>query len=206
MRQSQSRMSGARRRYQEALKRSRRSTEMIHPSILDRIRRGVCAVGYLNAPLPEYTKDVNVAGSFTVVGTGFLVREEIVITNRHVVDDLEGARTTKGIAPDRMFLLFTVPFIQPQLTLLRRVVRQIRFVHPLHEPKLDIALIGFNIVEPIHFQGITPVEIDDPATVSVSEHIAAFGFPHGNTLLEKDGRVSRFGPVLQQGWISGIAP
>lgn len=33
----------------------------------------------------------------------------------------------------------------------------------------------------------------------------AFGYPHGSSLSEKDGRL-RWGPVLQQGWVSGVSP
>src|SRR5687767_12001028 len=40
---------------------------------------------------------VAVAGWFKVVGTGFLVRKETVITNRHVLDALDSEMKSEGI-------------------------------------------------------------------------------------------------------------
>jgi hypothetical protein len=69
-----------------------------------------------------------------------------------------------------------------------------------------VAFIGFEVVHPAHFQDVQAVAIDDPRSIRVSEEIAVLGYPHGNTLLEKNGRTHRWGPLLQQGWISGISP
>jgi fructose 1,6-bisphosphatase len=57
--------------------------ELIDPAILQRLRHGVCAIGYLTEPLAD-ARPHTVAGWFKVVGSGFLVRKETVITNRHV--------------------------------------------------------------------------------------------------------------------------
>jgi hypothetical protein len=84
--------------------------------------------------------------------------------------------------------------------------RQVRHAYPLRSPDVDIGFIEFAEVHPDHFARIEPVELDDPRSMRVSESIAVYGYPHGNTLLEKEGRIHRWGPVLQQGWISGIAP
>jgi S1-C subfamily serine protease len=179
---------------------------MIDARILDRLRKGVCAVGYLQSPLDQYAKDVEVPGSFTVVGTGFLVREEIVLTNRHVLDELERVVQTKGIPRSQLFLSFIVYRVRGDMKVLVRTPRQIRAMYAVRDRKLDIGLIGFRVVNQEHFEGVEPVDLDDPISVRVSEEVAAFGYPHGNSLLEKEGRVNRWGPVLQQGWVSGIAP
>lgn len=50
-----------------------------------------------------------------------------------------------------------------------------------------------------------PLAVADTFDFGVSEHIAAFGYPHGSTLSEKGGTL-RFGPLLQQGWVSGLSP
>jgi hypothetical protein len=53
---------------------------MIDPKVLNRIRHGICAVGYLTVPLEKYNEDTS-RPYFKVVGTGFLVRPTIAITN-----------------------------------------------------------------------------------------------------------------------------
>ena len=43
-------------------------------------------------------------------------------------------------------------------------------------------------------------------TVRVGKDVGTFGYPYGEELLERKGRIYRFGPILQQGYISAIAP
>jgi S1-C subfamily serine protease len=179
---------------------------MINKQILDRLRHAVCAVGYLRAPLPDYSKDAEVAGLFEVVGTGFLVRDEIVLTNRHVVDDLEREQRNHAIPDSQLFVMFYFLREADRLKQLRKTPRLIRAKYCLRDRNLDVAFLRFKKVNPDHFTEAQPVTIADPASVLVSETIAVLGYPHGRDLLEKDGRVSRYGPVLQQGWISGISP
>jgi V8-like Glu-specific endopeptidase len=140
------------------------------------------------------------------VGTGFLVREGVVMTNRHVIDDLNRAVEPKKLPESEMFLLFIVFRAIGKLQQLAITPRKIRATYTVRDGRLDIGFIRFNVVHPQHFHDVEPVELDDPASIRVSEEIAVFGYPHGNALLEKDGRVNRWGPVVQQGWISGISP
>lgn len=190
---------------------------MIDRAILERLRHGVYAIGYLREPLAS-ARPHTVAGWLTVVGTGFLVRKETAITNRHVLDALESETKREGVPDTQRFLLFVVvrggrvyTSSTPGQVVARDEVaitpRQVRSAYPLRSPDVDVAFIEFAEVCPQDFSRIEPVELDDPRSISVSESIAVYGYPHGNTLLEKrDGRVHRWGPVLQQGWISGIAP
>jgi S1-C subfamily serine protease len=176
---------------------------VIDDKILDRLRNGVCAVGYLGGSLGDYQKNFQDPNQFNVVGTGFLVDDELVLTNRHVIVDLEKETQRLGIPESQQFLTFIGA---PPSGPLRITLRQIRNSYGLRDASIDVAFIQFNIVYPAHFEEVVPVEIDDPRNVRVSEQIAAFGYPHGNALLQKEGRVARWGPVLQQGWISGISP
>jgi V8-like Glu-specific endopeptidase len=178
-------------------------TGVINEPILNHLRNAVCAVGYLRTHLVDFTRNFEEAEQFEIVGTGFLVREEVVITNRHVIDSLDSETRKGGIADSQQFVLFVIPRPGGRLTI---TPRQIRHKHCLRNASIDIAFIQFKVVNPEHFDGVAPVEIDDPRTIRVSEHIAAFGYPHGNALLESGGRVRRWGPVLQQGWISGVSP
>ena len=195
---------------------------LIDRAILHRLRNGVCAVGYLMQPLADYSKVFRLAGNFKVVGTGFLVRDDVVITNRHVIDNLEDGARTDNIRDSQWFLIFVLPdsmTAPPRLAIgstpgvpivqspkVRLKGRQARYAYRLRDRRLDVAFIEFHIGDAKNFRDARPVDIDDPRTLQVSEEIAAFGYPHGEALMERDGSVNRWGPVLQQGWISGISP
>jgi V8-like Glu-specific endopeptidase len=176
---------------------------MIEQKILHRIRNGVCAVGYLTVPLPDYETYYRLPAKFVVMGTGFLVRDTTAITCRHVIDDLMAEAKREQIPASQLFVSFVVPRTDGTLGITVRLIRH----HDSSRGKdVDIGFISFEIVHPKHFRDIVPPDIVAAATVHVSEEIAAYGYPHGSALLEKDDRVQRWGPVLQQGWISGVAP
>ena len=82
---------------------------MIEASVLHRVRNGVCAVGFLTEPLQDFQRHLEIAGMFHVVGSGFLVREGLVITNRHVLDTLEEDQRARSIPDVQLFVLFVVP-------------------------------------------------------------------------------------------------
>ena len=62
---------------------------MITQSIRDHIFSSVCAIGYLAVPMEEYRRDPK-KPFLEVLGTGFLVRETTVMTNRHVIESKYG--------------------------------------------------------------------------------------------------------------------
>lgn len=175
---------------------------MIDPSVLNGVRNGVCAVGYLTVPLVDYVKYHELPGMFKVVGTGFLVRDTTVITNGHVIDDLRTEQRKEHIPDAQLFLSFVVPSRNGPLGITVRLIRQTGFTR---NGRIDVGFIEFEIVHPAHFQDIVPLAIEEAFGLEVSEHVGAFGYPHGSTLSEKDGRL-RFGPVLQQGRVSGVSP
>jgi V8-like Glu-specific endopeptidase len=176
---------------------------MIEQQILHRIRNGVCAVGYLTVPLPDYETYYRLPGKFVVVGTGFLVRDTTVMTCRHVIDDLLAEAKCEHVPATQLFVSFVVPRTDGSFGI---TVRLIRHHDSSRSRDVDIGFIGFEIVHPKHFTDIFPPDITASVTVHVSEAIASYGYPHGSALLEKDDRVQRWGPVVQQGWISGVAP
>jgi hypothetical protein len=190
---------------------------MIDEYILQRMRNIVCAVGYLGEPRESsfpLKSAGGIANQLTVVGSGFQVREGVAITNRHVIDDLEGDSRRAG-ASDKQYLLFIVDQeIRSAAGAHRRILfvdKVVRYAYSLRDTRLDVGFIGFNVNPRQQFEGAElpaiglPV-IEDPNSIRVSEEIAVLGYPHGNSLLERNGKMSRWGPVIQQGWISGIAP
>jgi V8-like Glu-specific endopeptidase len=175
---------------------------MIDPGILARVRNGVCAVGYLSVPLVEYERRSD-SPFFQVVGTGFLVRNTTVMTNRHVIEGLVSEQSRLGFPLSQMFLSFVVP---GQSGGLRNTVRMIRHYGVVSDDRIDVGFVEFKIVQHLHFEGIAPLEFLDTLNLRVSEEIAVYGYPYGTAMLERDGSVYRWGPVVQQGWISGISP
>jgi hypothetical protein len=102
-----------------------------------------------------------------------------------------------------MFLSFVVP---DQSGRLRNTVRMIRHHGALSDDKIDVGFVEFRVVHQLHFEGIAPLEVEEQLNLRVSEEIAVYGYPYGTAMLERDGTIYRWGPVVQQGWISGISP
>ena len=55
-------------------------------------------------------------------------------------------------------------------------------------------------------RAFAPLELVENLDLRVSEEIAVLGYPYGTAMLERGGRIRRWGPIAQQGWISGISP
>jgi S1-C subfamily serine protease len=175
---------------------------MINSDVLGRVRNGVCAVGYLSVPLVDYQRNPQ-SPFFQIVGTGFLVRGTTVITNRHVVEALVDEQARLGFPSSQLFLSFIVPDQNGQL---RNTVRMIRHYGVLSDKRIDVGFLEFRVVDELHFEGIVPLDVVDVLNLRVSEEIAVYGYPYGTAMLERDRRIYRWGPVVQQGWISGISP
>ena len=57
-------------------------------------------------------------------------------------------------------------------------------------------------------EGLEPLVINELSSdvLKVGKAVGACGFAHGKDLLEREGNIYRFAPLLQQGHISAIAP
>ena len=158
--------------------------------------RARAAVRYQNLRQPALA-----SRSGQVVGTGFLVRNTTVITNRHVVEDLVDQQARLGFPSSQLFLSFVVPAPNSEL---RNTVRMIRHYGVLGNQEVDVGFVEFHIVHKPHFEGIVPLQVVDSLDLHVSEEIAVYGYPYGTAMLERNRKIYRWGPVIQQGWISGI--
>ncbi len=174
---------------------------LLDPALLNRIRCGICAVGYLTLPADEFRKDPS-RPFFKIVGTGFLVQPKLAMTNRHVIEGLREAQRSFGFPNEQMLLMFVYPYEGGWYTGYSTVLAH----GAARERDLDIGLIDFNRVPAPEFEQCQPLPVTDDPVVRVSEAIAVCGYPYGSELLERDGRTYRFGPVLQQGYISAVAP
>lgn len=191
---------------------------MVTQTVYETVRNGVCAVGYLTEPLTIYRQNLD-KPIFEVVGTGFLVKEEIVLTNRHVIGALMEARITYGIPDTQFFIQFVVPSKSPTVqilpkiqiavpqgsTILQIVPRMIREVSYLDEPKLDLGFIKYRTVNQEHFASIHPLNVAVKHTLQPTQPVGVCGYPYGTSMLVR-GLYQRWGPVVQQGYISAISP
>jgi hypothetical protein len=175
---------------------------MIDSKVISRVRNGVCAVGYLTVPLEEYKRNIQ-SHFFQVVGTGFLVRETTVITNRHVIDGLFKHKANLGFHSSQFFLSFVTPRESHQLQITKRMIRC--FDTPANE-ELDVGFLEFKVVTEAHFFDISSLDIASSFDLHSSEEIAVCGYPYGTSMLKKNARVYRWGPVIQRGFISAISP
>ncbi len=178
------------------------AVEMIDPKVINSVRNGVCAVGYLTVPLKEYQSNIQ-SPYFQVVGTGFLVRETTVITNRHVIQGLIDEQANLGFPYSQFFLSFVAPDEEANLQV---TIRMIRHFAALNDEALDVGFLEFEVVNKTHFQHISPLDICSSPKLRVTEEVAVCGYPYGTAMLKKNAKVYRWGPVIQHGFISAISP
>jgi V8-like Glu-specific endopeptidase len=175
---------------------------MLSPDLVRSVHNAVCAVGVLPVPLEDWLRRPR-EYPLEVQGSRFLVRPNTVLTNRHVLEST-AARANLLDAPETQFF---VSFIAPSQTS-RHIgtLRMIRRTYVPQEGELDVALLEIKPEPKAHFEGILPLAVAKSPAVAVSEEVYVCGYPYGNILLEPEGRPYRFGPVIQQGYVSGLSP
>jgi S1-C subfamily serine protease len=178
---------------------------VIDEDILNPIRYGVCGIGYFPIPQEEFAKGDLRTNYLEIVGSGFLVRENIIITNRHVIDNL--VKIKEKFPSDR----FQIQFVYPNEKGYCATFARFRKASFLFKPQPDIGFI--ETIEPINVCKPLPI-IENSSILRVSQEIGVVGYPYGTDLLidtlkfkENDQRIlNRLGPILHLGIISAIAP
>ena len=82
----------------------------------------------------------------------------------------------------------------------------IRRFGALANEELDVGFLEFKVVTEAHFRDISTLDIVSYFDLHVSEEIAVCGYPYGTSMLMKNSKVYRWGPVIQSGFISAISP
>jgi hypothetical protein len=136
---------------------------------------------------------------FKVQGTGFLVRGSTVLTNRHVVQKIQRDHQENGFPNDQMLLSFVHPVGLGNLSVIFSCLHHVTAFNDV-----DIALAEFNPKADIG--AFRPVSLGNLSSLSVTEPIAVCGYAYGTSMLAPNGTVRRFGPVVNQGYISSISP
>lgn len=124
------------------------------------------------------------------------------MTNRHVIQGLLQAQSDMGFPDDQRIL----QFVYPRVGGLQQAFCRFEHVGMVTNQELDFGFIEFPRRPESEFEQCRPLVIGNPSTVEVGQPIAACGYPFGTPMLTEEGRVYRFGPVLQQGYVSAIAP
>lgn len=130
-----------------------------------------------------------------------------MITNRHVVDGLLRHKQDKGFPEEHMLVQFVYP-IQSGLSGWQLSYSGIKTLSGIGHTKVDvdIGFVEFTRPPEPDFEQVQPLELGDLSSIEVGNPIYVYGYPYGTDMLTKEGRIYRFGPVLQQGYISAIAP
>lgn len=174
---------------------------MIRQDVYSLVRNGVCAVGFLTESLTVYRERLD-EPIFQVIGTGFLIKDTLVLTNRHVIAGLMEAMVSNVVPANQLFIQFVVPHTGSKLQIVPRMIREVSYVE---SPKLDLGFITFKTVHDEHFAAIRPLAIADNWKLNVTEPVAVCGYPYGTSMLHR-GHYIRLGPITQQGHVSAISP
>lgn len=174
---------------------------VLEEQVLRRVRPGICAVGYLTVRAEDYVHDPS-RPFFKVVGSGFLVRDTTAITNRHVIEALLEAQRDTGFSDDQRFL----SFVYPRSGGWQTAHCKMQSLAVVSDRDLDIGFIEFRRRQEPEFKQCRPLALGDLSRIIVGQSVAVCGYPYGTRLLTRDQSLYRFGPVLQQGFISAVAP
>jgi len=141
-----------------------------------------------------------------VSATGFLVQDDLVLTNRHVIEAIYQDHQAKG-HHDHWYIRFTYPEGQDGWSeTTKRIKKCFALVDPTGGGALDVGLLSF-VRNSGELEECQPVDFGELESIAAGNDIAICGFPDGNELLVNVRLgVYRFGPVVHQGIISAIAP
>ncbi len=175
---------------------------MIDANTLNRVRASTCGVGRF-LENPDHVHQDPSRANFEILGTGFLIADTTAITNNHVIEALHRPVKGRRLPQSWEFLLF----VHPTAVGWRVLFQQVKGEGVLDPVRMDIALLEFDRPpsDP-EFEVCQPVRFGDLAQLRVSQPVAVTGYPHGEAMLKRGQEQYRFGPVLQQGYISAIAP
>lgn len=174
---------------------------MIDHETFQALRNGICAVGFLTEPLEVYLQNLE-SEIFQVIGTGFLIDDTTVLTNRHVIGGLFDVEITHVVPRSQLFIQFVAPRDDGVPFPVPRLIREVSY---LGDPRLDIGLIRCRVFNETHFEAISPLSVVETWNLTVSEEIGVCGYPYGTYMLAR-ATTFRWGPVLQQGHISAVSP
>ena len=181
---------------------------MIPQDVIKKMKLSTCSVLFM--PLKhEEVKGLELGKTIPfpetqVIATGFLVRDNIILTNRHVVKAISEYHKKHG-HHDNWYVQFAYPDGDDWSETSRRIKSIFALVDP-HGGRLDVGLLTLNRNQN-EMKECKPVEFEELSSIRIGVEIALSGFPFGNKILNNsEFGILRSGPVIHKGIISGIAP
>jgi hypothetical protein len=174
--------------------------------LLRQLRYATCAVGWLKGTAEAFARDP-FTPNLQVVGTGFLVRRDVIFTARHVIQRTLQIQKAERF-PDTNLV---VAFILPMAGSARVVLHYWGHWGWVEPPLADLGLIYIDNRDAEVERHLQPFHFTDYWSAEVGDRVGVFGYPYGTSALtdtDADGneRVYRVGPILNQGFVSAIAP
>jgi hypothetical protein len=178
---------------------------------LRRMRWSVCALG---VNTPEFARQIQggEVPDSKIFGTGFMIRDDAVLTARHVALDLRNHLDNYAPKGSSRWL----EFVHPSGDALTR--SHVAWQKTTIIENEDLAIVGMPTTTSPSARARAPLPFADPLAIEVGQEIGMYGFPFGSDLMKRESDsmkpeddedprgIYRVGPVLQQGHIAAIAP
>jgi len=177
---------------------------MLNHKAISELQLSVCALGLRRVDAEQH-KVEPIAPHFEIIGTGFAISPELVITNRHVLESVKAKLSCGAYEPDSFLAQFIT--LKPDGWSVHFCnVGDVGLCNSLEE---DVGLLH---VPGLASLGERTVKFGIPEKLNLGEGLAILGYADGSILHQPsygkvfDEDLYRFGPVLQQGYLSAIAP
>jgi S1-C subfamily serine protease len=179
--------------------------EMIPIDVIRRVRLATCAVHRFDQKFTDIVAGKAVGDPVhrmtSVRATAFLVRDTVLLTNRHVVLEIAREHVQSGNHDH-----WCVEFLYPQADgkgwhqTFRKITAMFALIDPAGSDTLDVGMLTID-----QMKDVAPAELGSLDDVVTGTDVAICGYPLGDELLIKNG-LFRFGPVVHAGIISAVAP
>ena len=177
---------------------------MASQDIVAAMHRSVCAIGVRLVDQEQHMREPT-APHFQIIGTGFAIDNKLVLTNRHVLEAMKRHIETKGYDHDDL----TVQFVTPKTDGWSLHFCRVGGVGLCATPEEDVGLIQLPGLSEL---GARAVNFGHPPALKIGQALGLLGYADGERLQQANHgavlneELYRFGPILQQGYLSAVAP
>jgi hypothetical protein len=170
---------------------------MANKPALAEVSERTCAVGILEGTPEDFALDPT---CFRILGTGFVIHPQIVMTNRHVLYEVLHQNSKEPAYAEQT----CVSFLRPKGAAFQFNFLWVHAIAPVEHPRsIDIGLI--KLLGPV--TDLSPVRFAEYFHQEVGDSCAVCGYAYGRELHRRPSETQyRFGPILQRGFVSAIAP
>lgn len=186
---------------------------MIDINIIQKIRESTCAVAYSQHRLEDLAdgpSQIDVLKNIDqVMATGFLINDNLILTNRHVINGINERLDSGNAGLYNFYLWFVIATETNKITqCFIPIESTFAIIDPSGTGKLDVGFISINqqSVPGLKDLNIQPISFDCLENIVVGSDVAICGYPQGNQLLSNNLGLQRYGPVITSGIISAVSP